>query len=137
MSDHERFAHFFAKKRAICSENRWAWKFFLIRQNRSTNQRSVMILEVQIQIFGEHAPCAPAHARQSFHFQKIPEGPNINHFLWKLAWSFFYFKEQMKKYKFEILLLKSTILDPQKEHFWLEENPPKKCVLYVSALIQL
>ena len=31
-----------------------------------------MILEVQIQICG-----TPAHARQSFHFQKIPGGLNI------------------------------------------------------------
>ena len=31
-----------------------------------------MILEVQIQIYG-----TPAHARQSFHFQKIPGGLNI------------------------------------------------------------
>ena len=30
---------------------------------------------------------APAHARQSPHPQKIPGGPNINLFLWKLAWS--------------------------------------------------
>ena len=31
------------------------WKFFLIGQNRSGNQRSGMILEVQIQNFGARA----------------------------------------------------------------------------------
>ena len=48
------------------------WTFFFISQNRSTNQRSGMILEVQIQIFGTRAP---AHARRGFHFQKIAGGP--------------------------------------------------------------
>ena len=56
-------------------------EFFLIDRNRSTNQRSGMILEMQIQIFA-------AHARQIFHFQKIPGGPKFFIFLWKLAWSF-------------------------------------------------
>ena len=35
----------------ILSETGGVWNFFLIGQNRSTNQRSGMILEVQIQIF--------------------------------------------------------------------------------------
>ena len=54
-----------------------------------------MILEGQIQIFSD-----PAYARQSFHFKKITEEPNINIFLRKLAWSYFYIKEQTQKYKF-------------------------------------
>ena len=54
----------------------WSVEFFLIGQNRSTNQRSDMIFEVQIQSFG---------ARQSFHFQKIPGGLNINIFFGKLV----------------------------------------------------
>ena len=49
-------------------------EFILIGQNRSSNQRSRMVLEVQIRSFG-------AHVGQSFHFQKIPGGPNINIFL--------------------------------------------------------
>ena len=50
----------------------------------------------------------------------------------------FYIKEQTQKYKYEIWLLKSTILDPQKSAFWVfEENPHKQIFLCVSALIQL
>ena len=45
---------------------------FLIWQKTALNQRSGIILEVQIQIFG---------ARQSFHFFKISGGLNINIFL--------------------------------------------------------
>ena len=38
-------------------------------------------------------------------------------------------KEQTQKYKFEIWLLKSTILDPQTSAFLvIKENPPKKFV---------
>ena len=50
--------------------------FFWVGQNRSSNQRSGMILGVQFQNFG---------ARQSFHFQKIP---NINIFCenWHENW---------------------------------------------------
>ena len=41
-------------------------------------------------------------------------------------WASFYIKEQTQKYKFEIWLLKSTILDPRKSAFLVfEENPPK------------
>ena len=50
----------------------------------------------------------------------------------------FYIKEQTQKYKFEIWLLKSTILDPQKSAFLVfEENPQKKfssCFSFDSAL---
>ena len=47
--------------------------------------------------------------------------------------------KQTQKYKFDILLLKGTILDPQKSAILVfEENPPpKKICLRVSALIQL
>ena len=78
------------------------WKFFLIGRNRSTNQKSGMILEVQIQNLGERACGASAHARQSFHFQKMPGGLNINIFCenWYKASS--YNKEQTQKYEFEI-----------------------------------
>ena len=90
-----------------------------------------MILEVQFQNFG-------AHAHQSYYFQKIPGGPNINIFCENWHGASFYIKEHMQKYKFEIWLLKSTILDPRKSEFLVfEENPPKKMFLSVSALIQL
>ena len=50
----------------------------------------------------------------------------------------FYIKEQTQKYKFEIRLLKRTILDPQKSALLVfEENPPKNLFLHFSALIQL
>ena len=58
-----------------------------------------MILEVKFQNFGEGAP---AHMRQSFHFQKIPGGPNINIFCENWHEASFYIKEQTQKYKFEI-----------------------------------
>ena len=53
------------------------WTFFFYQPeqvNRTTeqvNRSTGMILEVQIQIFGTRAP---AHARRSFHFQKIAGG---------------------------------------------------------------
>ena len=90
-----------------------------------------MILEVQIQIFS-------GHARQSFYFQKF-QGAQILIFFdenWHEA--SFYNKEQTQNNKFEIWLLKTTILDSWKSAFLVfEENPLKKCFLYVSALIQL
>ena len=54
--------------------------FFLVWQKTALNQRSGMILEVQIQIF---STCTA-----KFSFKKIPVGLNINIFLWKSAWSF-------------------------------------------------
>ena len=75
-----------------------------------------MILEVQIQIFG---------ARQSFHFLKIPEGPNINIFceIWHEA--SFYIKEQAQKYKFDFLKV-VPFWCPIKVCFWfLKKTPPK------------
>ena len=59
----------------------WSVEFFFFGQNRSSNQRLGMILEVQIRSFGTSAWRAQAHACQSFHFQKIPVGLNINFFL--------------------------------------------------------
>ena len=58
----------------------WSVEFLLIGQNRSSNQRSGMILEVQFQNFGAGV--------KVFIFKKIPGGPNINFFLSKLARSF-------------------------------------------------
>ena len=59
-----------------------------------------MILEVQIQNFG--ACRTPAHELQSFHFQKIPGGVNINIFCENGHEASFYIKEQTQKNKFEI-----------------------------------
>ena len=69
-----------------------------------------MILEVQIQIF-------EARRRVSFHFQKIPGGPNINIFWRKLAWSLLL---HLRK-KAEIQIWNLTL---KKYHF----GPPKKCI---------
>ena len=74
----------------------WKMEIFLIGQNRSTNQRSGMILpvEVQIQIFGAHA---------KFSFSKVFQGAQILIFFdenWQGA--SLYIKEQTQKYKFEI-----------------------------------
>ena len=63
-------------------------------------------------------------APQSFHFQKIPGGPNINFYWWKLAWSFLLHKKNAE-IQIWIWLLKSTNMDPQKSGFLVfEENPP-------------
>ena len=45
----------------------------------------------------------------------------------------FYIKEQMQKYKFEIWVLKTTILDPQKSAFFVfDEIPPNNIFCRVS-----
>ena len=91
----------------------WSVEIFLIGQNRSAIQRSGMILEVQIHIFG-------AHYRMRikvFIFKKFP-GAQILIFSdenWHAA--SFYIKEQTQKYKFGIWRFK-------KYHF----GPPKKWV---------
>ena len=85
-------------------------EFFLIDRNRSTNQRSGMILEMQIQIFA-------AHARQIFHFQKIPGGPK----------NYIFFVKIGMKLPFTLNnKWRSTIwnLTFKKDHF----GPPKKWV---------
>ena len=74
--------------------------------------------------FGARA--SAAHTHQSFHFQKNSRGPNINIFDENLREASFYSKEQTQKFKFEILLLKSTIFDPKKVHWFLKKTPPKK-----------
>ena len=52
-----------------------------------------MILEVQFQNL--------AHARQSFHFQKIPGALKLIFFCENWQGASFYIKEQAQKYKFE------------------------------------
>ena len=69
------------------------WKFFLIGQNRSTNQRSGMILEVQIQNFGAHACCARQRTRvKVLIFQKVYPQKS----------AFFVFEEKHPKKKFSL-----------------------------------
>ena len=79
----------------------------------------ILPVEVQIQIFGAHA---------KFSFSKVFQGAQILIFFdenWQGA--SLYIKEQTQKYKFEIWILKSTILDPRKLGFWfLKKTPPKK-----------
>ena len=66
-------------------------------------------------------------ARQSFHFLKFQGAQILILFYENWHEAFFYIKEQMKKYKFEIWLLKSTILDPRKNAFLVfKENPLTK-----------
>ena len=85
--------------------------FFLIWQKAALNQRSGMILEVQTQNFGR------TRGRQSFHFQKIPGGLNINIFLWKSAWSFLlhWRSYAQTNFSFKNYLF---ILTPEKARFW-------------------
>ena len=80
-----------------------------------------------------------AHSWQSFHFQQIPGGLNINIFYEIRLDAFFYIKEQTQKNKFKIRVLKTTILDPHKSVFLVfEEKPWKKffssCFGFDSAL---
>ena len=97
-----------------------------------------MILEVQIRSFGAGARRAPAHEHQSFHFQKIPGGLNINIFLKigiKLPFTIKY-KRRNTNFKFEFQ--NYFIFTPEKARFWfLKKNTHKKCFLRVSVLIQL
>ena len=101
------------------------WTFFFIWQNRSSNQRSCMILEVQFQNFDARAECTSPHTSK-FSFSKNSREPNINIFCENWCKAFFYIKEQTQKYNFEIWLFKSTILDPQKVRFWFLKKTPTK-----------
>ena len=95
-----------------------------------------MILEVQFQNFSAHAP---VHAHQSFHFLKIPGGPNINSFLWKLAWSFLLHIRTNGEIQMWNLTFKKYHFGPPKKcvfGFW-RNPPPKKlssCFAFDSAL---
>ena len=76
----------------ILSETGGVWNFCLIGQNRSTNQRSGMILEVQIQIFGAHV--------KVFIFKKFQGAQILIFFCENWHEASFYNKEQTQKYKF-------------------------------------
>ena len=71
---------------------------FLIGQKTALNQRSGIVLEVQIQIFGARV----AQTRQSFHFLKIQGSLNINIFDENRHEASLYIKERTQKNKFEI-----------------------------------
>ena len=69
------------------------------------------------------------HSRQSFHFQKIPQGLNINIFCENLHEASFYIKQQVQfffSFKNLFLPLKSAFLV-------FEENPPQKFRLFSSC----
>ena len=79
----------------LCSDyNRVeCWRPFLSGQNRSTNQRSGMIFEVQNRRFSARARARGVHRRMQMHskviiLKKIPGGFKINTFLWEWAKSF-------------------------------------------------
>ena len=84
-----------------------------------------MILEGQIQIF-QRSGTRRHTCVKVFIFKKF-QGAQMLVFFdenWHVA--SFYIKKQTQKYKFEILLLKSTILNPPKSVFLVfEENPTK------------
>ena len=93
------------------------------------NQRSGVILDVQIQNFGALAP----ETRHSFHFQKIPRGLNINTFLEKLARGFLLHFFSFKNYFFlpwtsGVLVFEEKppqkLFDPKKVRFWVLKQQP-------------
>ena len=110
------------------------WNFFLIGQNGSSNQRSGLILEVSISKF-----CSlPSHARQSFHFEKILGGPNINIFWWKWACSFLLHKRTNAEIQIWKLIFKKYHFGPSKKCvFGFRRKPPQKffslCFSFDSA----
>ena len=86
----------------------WSDFYFFIGQKTALNQRSRIILKVQIQFW------ARVGARAAkFSFSKIPGGLNINIFLWKLAWSFLLHKRTNAEKQIQNLSLKKCIYE-----FW-------------------
>ena len=53
--------------------------------------------------------------QQSFYFQKIPEGLNINIFLWKSAWCFLWHKRTNAEKQIQNLSFKNYYFGPQKK----------------------
>ena len=75
---------------------------------------------------------------KEFIFKKLQRAQILIFFGENWQGAFFYIKQQTQKYKYEIWLFKSIILDPKKSVFLVfEENPPKNFCLCVSALIRL
>ena len=108
------------------------WKFFLIGQNRSTNQRSGMILEVQIQIFGVRTSAR----RSKFSFSKNSRGPKYLYFLMKIGMELpFALKNKRRNTNLRLDFLK---VPPKKCVFGFCRKPPQNlfssCFGFDSAL---
>ena len=90
-----------------------------------------MSLEVQIQIL--------ARTQQSFHFQKIPGGLNINIFFVKVSMKLpFTLKNKRIKTNLKFDFSKVLSWTPEKARFWFyKKNPPTNFFLRVVALIRL
>ena len=83
-----------------------------------------------------HARCTRCRTRIKVLIFKNSRGPNINIFFVKIGKEFpFTLKEQTQKYKFEILILKSTILDPRKSAFLVFEENPQQNLFFVFWLL--
>ena len=95
----------------------------MIGQNRSSNQ------EVQFQNFGTRRTRQRMHVKVLI-FKKIQGAQILIFFAENWHEASFYIKEQTQKYKFEIWLFKSTILDPRKSAFLVFEE----CFGFDSAL---
>ena len=101
------------------------WTFIFICQNRSSNQRSGIILEVQIQNFGARG----AHWRtcvKVFIFKKFQGAQILLFFCENWHEASFYNKEQTQKYKFKIWVLKLFYFYPRKRAFLVFEEKHKK-----------
>ena len=107
----------------------WSVEFVLIGQNRSSNQRSDIILEDQIQNFStrtSHVRLAPAHLCQIFIF-KNSRGSNMNIFFVKNGMKFpFTVKNKCKNTNRKFELNRWLFWTPKKARFWfLKKKPPK------------
>ena len=95
------------------------WSDLFIWQKTALNQRSGMILVVQIQIFGARTA--------KFSFSKISRGTNYQYLFVTIGIQLPFTLKNKHRKKFEIWVSKTTILDPQKSVFLVfEENPPNK-----------
>ena len=75
------------------------------------------------------------HARNSFHFQKIPVGLNINICYVKICLKLpFTLKNKLKENKNEIWVLKITVLNPRKSAFLVFEEKTPKQKIFVFLL---
>ena len=122
----EKTHHFYSTIRVECG-------IFFIGQNRSTNQRSGMILEVQIQNFGARSTCSP-----KFSFSKNSRGLKIPIFFVKIGMKLpFTIKNKGIHTNLRFAFKNYFIFIPEKASFWfLKKNTQNKFSLLVSALIQ-
>ena len=99
------------------------WKFFLIRQNRATNQRSGIILEVQIRSFG-----ARAGARASkFSFSTNSRGLKYQYCLVKIGTKLpLTIKNKRRNTNLKFEFQNYFIFTPEKARFWFLKKHPKK-----------